>query len=259
MVLDPRAGLLKRGVAAVVVAGAVYAIFINSVFWVSGWVALFACLATITWLKSRKIFAVALTIACILTVAFWPFIRHNIIITSAEEGDLDRLSLLAGSVKYATVFPLGVGLGNYRSYNSFYYGDKWGTTSYTSAHGTYAQHLSEMGFPGLVLFGAILVCGFRWMHRSYRHVNHGPTKAYMLAAMGQLVGIASAAFIGDYIVPTYHNGGIVTFSAAVYSWLTWGLAVAHVRIHGIEVSENARDRRGREREEFDHPLPLVRM
>lgn len=64
----------------------------------------------------------------------------------------------------------------------------------------------------------------------------GPSKTYLLAAMGQLVGISAAAFIGDYIVPAYHNGGIMTFSSTVYSWLIWGLAIAHIRISRDEAN-----------------------
>ena len=36
--------------------------------------------------------------------------------------------------------------------------------------------------------------------------------------------------VGDYIIPSYHNGGIVTFSTTVQSWLIWGTAIALVRL-----------------------------
>jgi len=81
-----------------------------------------------------------------------------------------------------------------------------------------------------VLFLAILISGGAWMLKSRREMEPGMSATYLLAAFGQLVGIACAAFIGDYIIPTYHNGGMTTFSGTVYSWLIWGLAVAHVRL-----------------------------
>jgi hypothetical protein len=84
--------------------------------------------------------------------------------------------------------------------------------------------------PGTVLFLAILVGGFLWLLRSYHDLPKGPSKTFLLAVMGQMAGIAAAASIGDYIIPSYHNGGLGTFSATVYSWLIWGLAIAHMRI-----------------------------
>jgi len=236
IVLDPGQSWLRRGLAAGAVALAVLTVFVLSISWVSGWLGLFVALGVVTFIKSRKTFFALLAVVCVTCLVAWPFLHKNVVEESQSGGDYDRFALMAGAVKYASAFPLGVGLGNYRTYNSFYYGEKWGTTSYTSAHGTYSQHLSEMGFPGLVLFVSILIFGFRWMWVNYRAMLPGPSKTYLLAAMGQLVGISAAAFIGDYIIPTYHNGGIVTFSTAVYSWLIWGLAIAHVRISRDEAN-----------------------
>lgn len=234
IVLEPQQPTAKRCIAAAAVVLATLAIFVQCVAWVSGWLGLMITILTVTFLKNRRTFAGLLVVICVLSAAAWPFLHENIVARSQTEGDYDRFSLMLGAVKYATTFPLGVGLGNYRSYNSFHYGQLWGTTSYTSAHGTYSQHLSEMGFGGLALFLAILASGFVWMLRNYRTMEPGPSKTFLLAAMGQLAGIACAALIGDYIIPTYHNNGIRMFSATIYSWLIWGLAIAHVRINRDE-------------------------
>ena len=234
--LDPEQFRIKRGLATGGVALAVFIVLVLGISWVSGWLGLLTALGTVTLIKSRKVFFALLAVVCMTTAVAWPFLQTNVVEKSQTEGDYDRFSLLAGAVKYASTFPLGVGLGNYRTYNSFYYGEKWGTTSYTSAHGTYSQHLSEMGFPGFALFLVLLGSGLRWMWVNYRVMLPGPSKTYLLAAMGQLVGISAAAFIGDYIVPAYHNGGIMTFSSTVYSWLIWGLAIAHIRISRDEAN-----------------------
>lgn len=239
VVLGSENSKAKRCVAAALVALAVLAIFVRCVAWVSGWLGLIVTILTVTLVKNTRTFAALLVVICVLGAAAWPFLHENVVARSQTEGDYDRFSLMLGAVKYATTFPLGVGLGNYRSYNSFHYGQLWGTTSYTSAHGTYSQHLSEMGFAGLGLFLAILASGFAWMLREYRAMRPGPSKTYLLAVMGQLVGIACTALIGDYIIPTYHNNGIRMFSATIYSWLIWGLAIAHVRISRYECQADA--------------------
>ncbi|MDH7602939.1 MAG: O-antigen ligase family protein [Armatimonadota bacterium] len=236
IVLDARTSVAKKLGAAVVIGAAFFQILVRSVGWVSGWFGLFTGLAAVTYGRSRKAFFILASLAAISVIIFWPFFYEHVIVASKEEGDYDRFALMKGAWLYATHFPLGVGMGNYRTYNSFHYGVEWGTTAYTSAHGTYAQHLSEMGIPGLVLFLAILVSGGRWMLSKYRELEPGLSKTYLLAAFGQLVGISCTAFIGDYIIPTYHNGGLVTFCATVYSWLIWGLAVAHVRMSQVAVS-----------------------
>jgi O-antigen ligase len=230
--LDPKKGAFARVLALAGVALAVAIVLVRDIFWVSGWLGLAACLATVTYVHSKKVFLVGMVLVAVVVLAYSPFFYQNVIVESSKAGDYDRIALMKGAWRYATTFPLGVGPGNYRSYNSFYYGRKWGTTAYTSAHGTYTQHLSEMGIPGLVLFLAIPICGFRWLLRRYRKMPSGFSRNFVLGAMGQLVGISLAALIGDYVIPTYHNGGLVTFSATVYSWLIWGLAVSHVRLAG---------------------------
>jgi len=223
--------LVPVRMAAIIAAGGLlFTVLIKNTAWVSGWAGLLAALAVVILARSRKLFFASIFAMVIIVMISWPFISKDIIKKSRDEGDFDRFTLLAGSLRYAITFPLGIGLGNYRTYNSFYYGEKWHTTSYTSAHGTYSQHLAEMGIPGTILFLAVLIGGFSWLLRHYRKMTRGSSKTFLLAAMAQLTGIAFASIIGDYIIPSYHNGGIVTFSATVYSWITWGLAIAHVRI-----------------------------
>lgn len=222
--------LWKRGAWLAVAVLAVFCVLVRNIQWVSGWSGLVVGLGVVTLIRSRRLLVVLLLLTLVVLAIMWPVFQKEVIASSKDEGDFDRFSLLAGGFKYASVFPLGVGLGNYRTYNTYHYGDMWGTTSYTSAHGTYSQHLAEMGFPGVILFVAILISGFAWLLRSYRSMSDRNTRTYLLAAMGQLAAIAASAALGDYIIPTYHNGGLVMFSATVYSWLAWGLAVAYVRL-----------------------------
>ncbi|MCE5324491.1 O-antigen ligase family protein [bacterium] len=235
MALDIDKKRWQRILCGVVVALCLYVICFKVVSWVSGWLALLCGLAAVLAIKNKRLFWAACIVFVVVVIAAWPFINRNVVEESKTGGDYDRFSLMLGAWKYATHFPLGVGLGNYRSYNSFYYGHKWGTTAYTSAHGTYSQCLSETGIPGLILFLSILVMGFRWMLVRYRAMPPGFSKTFLLAVLGQFVGISITAFFGDYIIPAYHNEGLTTFATTVYSWLFWGLAIAHIRLSGKDV------------------------
>lgn len=233
--LDSKISARNRVLGILVVVLAVFVILIKGMSWVSGWLGLMGTLGCIAFIKNKKVFFSAAVLGLIVICIAWPFIHKNVVVSSEDEGDFDRFSLMAASFKYATHFPLGVGFGNYRTYNSYHYGELWKTTTYTSAHGTYSQHLSEGGIPGFILFVSIILSGFYWVYKEYCSIEDNCySKIFLLAVLGQIVGIAASAILGDYIIPTYHNGGLTTFSATVYSWIIWGLAIAHVRMRGIE-------------------------
>jgi hypothetical protein len=154
--------------------------------------------------------------------------------TNLSNFENDRLRMLRAGVKYASHFPLGIGPGNYRSYN-IYYGraDVWNTTKFSSAHGTYAQTLSETGWPGLLTLLFFMAVTVRMLHGYWRVLPPGAAKSYMLGALGATSGIFVAAFNGDYIFPAYHNGGLSTFGATVYTFLLIGVAIAIAKEQNI--------------------------
>lgn len=136
----------------------------------------------------------------------------------------DRTRMLIAAVRYAEAFPLGVGPGNYRMVNQ-YYGrrDVWNTTQFTSAHGTIAQTLSETGWVGLLsllaMIGAIL-------HRLWQRSRHDTVVTGIAAGC---TAIALASLLGDYLFPTYHNGGLAHFGATVVFWLAAGVGIARIQ------------------------------
>ncbi len=242
IMLDSERSPITRAAAGAFVVLAMGDIFIGGIGWVSGWLALLPALAVVAFIKNRKFCVIVLAAALIVVVAAWPYFYKNVVVDSEEGGDFDRFSLASGALKYATTFPLGVGLETTAHTTPSITARSGAPPLIRRLIGTYSQHLSETGVPGLALFASILVGGFLWLLRSYREMEDRGSKTFLLAVIGQLAGIACAASIGDYIIPTYHNGGIFTFSATVYSWLIWGLAVAHVRLRrqqSVEASEGA--------------------
>jgi hypothetical protein len=134
----------------------------------------------------------------------------------------DRTRMLMAAVRYAEAFPLGVGPGNYRRVNQ-YYGrrDVWNTTQFTSAHGTVAQTLSETGWAGLLsllaMIGAIL-------QQLWARSRKDPVVTGLAAGC---TAIALASLLGDYLFPTYHNGGLAHFGATVVFWLAAGVGLGN--------------------------------
>lgn len=212
----------------------VFQIFVLGISWISGWFALFAGLFFVAFLKSKKLFAGLIGLSLLLGLVFTPLLKLYVVHDVQTSGDLDRFSMMRGAVLYAMHFPLGVGPGNYRAYNTYYGGpNMWNTTGYTSAHDFYAQALSEMGFVGLALTVLWAVVGVVMLSRFYRQCPPGFSRTVLLGIAGTWAGVCTASLIGDYLIPVYHNGGLITMTTTIYTWVALGIAAAHARHHGL--------------------------
>ncbi len=228
--------------------------FIKDAEWVSGWLGGIVALALITWSANRKLFFLATLCVSVIVIARFPyfyekvytsnFYAHRIKIgkrAQDEQGDFtnDRSRMLYAATKYAARFPLGIGLGNYRAYNTWYgKPENWNTTTFTSAHGTYAQVLSETGWGGFGLFLWLLYANGSLLNRTYKALPEGRWKTYTLGAWGGCIGLYCSAFNGDYFFPVYHNGGLATFGACVYIHLVVGIVLAVAREKKIGFGRN---------------------
>lgn len=224
--------------------------FLKGTEWVSGWFGGLVALAVVTFFGRRKLFWAGAAAVALLVVVNWGYFYQKVYSQNfygsgptrdaARRGQMgtfenDRTRMLRASVRYAGTFPLGIGLGNYRSYNK-YFGrpEVWNTTTFTSAHGTYAQALSETGWPGLFALLLLLYASGRTLRQTQRALPPGWQKTYTLGAYGGVLGIFAASFNGDYLFPTYHNGGMGTFGACIYTWYMLGVCLAIARENGID-------------------------
>lgn len=227
-----------RVLACLGLAALVFQIFILGISWISGWFALFAGLYFVAFLKSKKLFAGLIGLSLALILVFTPLLKRYVVHDVQTSGDLDRFSMMRGAVLYAVHFPLGIGPGNYRAYNTYYGGpNMWNTTGYTSAHDFYAQALSEMGLVGLLLTLVWVVVGVVMLSRFYKQCPPGFSRTVILGLAGTWAGVCAASLIGDYLIPVYHNGGLVTMTSTIYTWLALGIASAHARQHGLLPAE----------------------
>lgn len=248
----------KRGSLPVrlVAAGIALTMLCSFVFkgtaWASGWMGALTALAVILWVGNRRLFFAGLAVFVVIVASNYSYF-HKVAFTDNVTGsDADRFSMLTGGMRYAAKFPLGIGLGNYRTYNS-YYGrkDVWNTTTYTSAHGTYSQTLSELGWPGLISFVLLLGAGTRMLYGVYKRLPPSFEKGYALGALGGFVGIYVASFAGDYMFPAYYNGGMSSFGACVFTFLMIGVVMAMARERGIVWS----DKTAAIQPQFEPPTP----
>ena len=234
-----------------------YTYFIKGAEWVSGWLGALVAVGVITYHARRKLFWTVIGVLALIIIVDFPYFYQTVYVSNfygagqthdiARVGHMgtftnDRTRMWGSALRYAMSFPLGIGLGNFRSYQ-MYFGrvDVWNTTTFTSAHGTYSQALSETGFAGLIALLLLLYTSGRMLKVYYYALPPGWSKTYVLGAWGGCVGVFCASFNGDYLFPTYHNGGMGSFGACVYTWFLVGLSVAIARENGL-VWDECRER-----------------
>lgn len=225
-------------VAALWVAISIFfAYFVRGTEWVSGWMGALMAIIVILFFTRRRFLLLGAAVMVVAVLLNWQYFYQEVYVANfyADSLENDRSRMLLGAFMYASKFPLGVGLGNYRSYNA-YYGrpEVWNTTTFFSAHGTYAQILSEIGWPGLLTLLWFLAAGTRMLYRFWRALPEGYVKSYMMGTLGGFVGVYAASFNGDYLFPAYHNGGMGAFGSTVYTFFMLGIAMALARENGLD-------------------------
>lgn len=243
--LEPRAEGVpaRRGLRALgwlALAVLIYQVFRLNLNWVSGWFGLFAGLYCVAFLRSKRLFAVLLVVGLLAYLAGHAFLQQTVVHKVDTSGDLQRFGMMHAALYYALRYPLGVGPGNYRSYNA-YFGSPamWNTSTFSSAHGYYSQMLSEMGFVGLFLTALFVLTGLVMVARFYQRLPVGPSRTFVLGIAGMWAGVCAACGIGDYLIPVYHNNGVYTMGTTIYGWIGLGIAVAQARLYGLVSDQKA--------------------
>ncbi|MBI2843219.1 MAG: O-antigen ligase family protein [Armatimonadetes bacterium] len=197
--------------------------------WVSGWLAACIGVGVVTFLYSKRMFAVFSVTAIVVIVISGFF--NSVYDESHQEGDLDRIDLWGDAVSMATrTNPLlGIGPGDYlayaRRYGTIWYGDK----TYTTPHSNYAQLIAELGLLGIAAFLWIVVAGIKTGAETIRKSSRD-LKWLAVGATAVFASMAVASLFGDYLFPSRVNGGIWTFGTSLFPWFLLGTAVASRRI-----------------------------
>jgi hypothetical protein len=95
-----------------------------------------------------------------------------------------------------------------------------------NSHNNYVDIIAQTGFAGLICFlwfiGELGVSGWRLKEE----VSEGFAKAYIIGALGGLVGTLVAGMLGDWFLPFVYNVGLNGFRSSVLGWLFLGGIVA---------------------------------
>lgn len=190
--------------------------------WVSSWLGIGVALGLITWVHFKKLrWRVLVPGAAAALLAISPYIARAVT-RAQQEGDFGRVRIWADALRLLSMRPLlGVGPGNYSDYIERYaLGHPYG-----SAHGNYQQVSAETGLLGIIallcVIGGALHLAWRQQRSSDPFIS-----AFALGVLGAMGGQLSAAVVGDYLLPAYHNGGHTNVCVTLYFWILLGALMA---------------------------------
>lgn len=204
--------------------------------WISGWVAVAVPPALLILCRFPRT-TVALAVPAIGLVAGlnWHLVERVVHLSYAE-GDFLRFRLWEDALAMSLQRPMfGIGPGNYLDY-IMRYGQIGAIMS--SPHGNYQQVAAEMGLVGL---GFLLWLAYRSLTlgwRIYRTAADPFLRSFALAGACSLAGQFAAAFLGDFLLPSYHNGGYWTIAATVYGFVVMGALMSAERLCRDRVAAN---------------------
>ncbi len=205
--------------------------------WISGLVSTTVVLLVVSFYKSRAV-AFGLIALILFALFVYPGMYRPIMGDSVARGDMDRFVIWKDAYNMAMdVNPLlGVGPGNYYAYIQNHATIWYGRNTYTTAHSNYMQMGAEMGAAGLIAFLWLVIAGVVAGNRAARAAN--PEMRWLaIAATAIMAGISISSFLGDYLLPSRGNSGLLSFSTTVYTWLILAAAIAGSQLPKRENSE----------------------
>ena len=194
--------------------------------WKSGWIPPIVAMGVITWLRFRKL-RIILTLGGFIVI----WMIDSELIQSDQYSHVTRVEawkiLLNEIIKVNPVF--GLGPANYRFYTPLF--PIMGYWVEFNSHNNYIDIIAQIGVLGLIaiIWFAWEVWRLGWGMLKLNIGGFG--NAYVIGAMGGLVGMLIAGMLGDWVVPFVYNVGLTGFRASVLGWIFLGGLVALKNIY----------------------------
>ena len=201
-----------------------YIRFFLGITWLSGWLPVVVSMGVITFLRSKKLFLLLLVLLLISLFVFQDWWAEVWAAEYMESGGnrLEKWVFLFGHHSTQGHWFLGTGPFGYALYFMTYFPDNAAST-----HSNYIDLFLQLGVVGCAVF-AWLIGAIAWV--GYK-LYASPIKDQFIAgfvrgALGGLVAVLAAMFLGDWFTPFVLNQGLHGFSWTVNSWIFLGALVA---------------------------------
>lgn len=209
-------------------------------YWISGWLPPVIALVTVLLLGRPQWGLVAVVLGG-LVLAYNYSQATNVF----NEGDntystltrLEAWKIMLEIIKVNPVF--GLGMANYYFYTPLF--PILGYKIKFNSHNNYIDIVAQTGLVGLLcflwLFGELWLLGWRMRNQ----VPEGFPRAYVIGALGGLVGTLALGALGDWVIPFVYNIGMEGFRASVFAFFFLGGLVALARLTNISPTKSAEE------------------
>jgi O-antigen ligase len=198
-----------------------YLTVIHDSFWVSGWLPSIVCIYAITFLRSKRLFAVLVIVGCIVfffTQSFFQTVAQE----NIDDGSLERLSLWEQNWQIVSQHWLfGTGPAGYAIYYMTYFRD-----DARSTHNNYLDILAQFGFVGMGMWIWLSITALIEGMRLIRETAKGFLHTLAIIATGGWLGALAAMFLGDWVLPFAYNQTLGGYKYTVFSWLFLGTLIS---------------------------------
>jgi hypothetical protein len=201
-----------------------YIRFFLGITWLSGWLPVVISMGVITFLRSKKVLLLLLILLLIFIIVFQDWWTEVWAAEYVESGSnrLEKWVFLFEHHSTRGHWFLGTGPFGYALYFMTYFPD-----SSTSTHSNYIDLFLQLGVVGCAVF-AWLLGAIAWVgYKLYASpIKDQFIEGFVPSALGGLVAVLAAMFLGDWFTPFVLNQGLHGFSWTVNSWIFLGALVA---------------------------------
>lgn len=207
----------------------VYFRFGQQITWLAGWLPTFVAIGVIFFLRSKKVFAVALIVVTVIFIFKADYFLNDVF--AAENAESGQTRMAAWEVNWRVTgkhLLFGTGPAGYAVYYMSYYPEEGMAT-----HNNYIDIIAQTGIFGLIFcvwfFFSLAWLGYKLCLRLKGRGDF--VEGLANAALAGTVGCIVAMAFGDWLFPFAYTQTIAGFDYVVYSWLFMGTIVALDRLY----------------------------
>lgn len=188
------------------------------VSWLSGWVPITAAVLALAFLRSKKLFLVALVVAGTVWAVNEVDLYEREVTGQAAQGNFLRFEIWRQSLELTREhLALGVGPAGYAPYYMTYFPDLA-----MSTHSNYLDIFSQTGLVGTFCFLWLLLALGQVGLKARTQWSSGFGAGFANGALAGFTGLVVAMALGDWVIPFVYNATIGAFRHTVHSWIFLG-------------------------------------